>query len=174
MAEHSKKNPKPLWQLGDLFHISTRYPRKRNAPKVDRLAGILRKGLVAPARCRDGSVFSDLNIVVTGCSVPYDDLVFIHQYNSESWLYTISDPGRFAVFVDPAVAYQTPEEMGEHWALLCQDEVYVRGGVGREHLTGVAVHPEDADGVIRDFRAEFESLQIPLYDYAGTVLWQPD
>src|SRR5262245_61021027 len=103
---------KRLWQIGDLVHMTTRYPRKRGAPMVDRLAGILKHGLVAPAHCQDGSVRSDLNIVVTGCSVPYDSLVFLHCFRDVSYIYTMSDPGRFAVFLDPTIPVLTPADMG--------------------------------------------------------------
>ncbi len=68
----ARKKRTSLWHSGDLFHVSTRYPRKPNVARVDRLAGILRKGLIAPACCQDGSVYSDLNLVVTGAAVPYD------------------------------------------------------------------------------------------------------
>jgi hypothetical protein len=162
-----------LWQAGALFHVTTRYPRKRRAARVDRLAGILRNGLLAPASCADGSVFSDLNLVVTGTAVPYDSLIFLHRFGPESYLYTIAGPGRFSVFVDPAIPVMTPEAMGDSWVLLCQDEVYVRHRIPPEHLIGVAVHPADADSVVGDLIADFRRLGIPLHDYDGNVLWEP-
>jgi hypothetical protein len=140
--------------------------------KVDRLAGILRKGLLAPASCQDGSVYSDLNLVVIGASVPYDSLVFLHRCGPESSLYTIGAPGRFMVFVDPSIPVLTPQDMGRHWAILCRDEVYVRDRVAPECLTGVAVDSADVDSVMRDLLADFQRLGIPLYDYAGNVLWE--
>lgn len=108
----ARKKLRRLWQAGDLFHVASRYPRQPNAPKVDRLAGILKSGLIAPARCQDGSVRSDLHIVVTGCCVPYDSLIFLHLFGRRSYLYTICDPGRFAVFVDPKLPVMKPEAMG--------------------------------------------------------------
>jgi hypothetical protein len=60
------------------------YPRKAKAKKIDRLAGILKNGLVAPGCCGDGSVFSDLNLTVTGCDVPHDSLVFLHRFGDVS------------------------------------------------------------------------------------------
>ena len=168
------KEPRPSpWHLGALFHVATRYPRKRHAKAVDRLAGILRNGLVAPAHCPDGSVCSDLNLVVTGTPVPYDSLVFLHRFGPESFIYTIAEPGRFSVFVDPTIPVLTPESMGDSWVLLCQDEVYVQGRVAPENLTGVAVHHSDADAVVRDLIADIRRLGIPLYDYDGNVLWEP-
>lgn len=162
-----------LWHLGALFHASTRYPRKPDGPRVDRLAGILRNGLVAPACCRDGSVCSDLRLIVTGTAVPYDSLVFLHRFGPLSAIYTLGEPGRIMVFVDPAIPVLTPEGMGADWVVLCQDEVYVRDRVAPEHLTGVAVDRADADSVTRDLLADFRRLGIPLYDSDGTVLWQP-
>ena len=162
-----------LWQPGDLIHMTTRYPRKDKKRRLDRLAGILKQGLVAPARCRDGSVRSDLSLTVTGCSVPYDSLVFLHRFGDLSYIYTICDPGRFAVFVDPAVPVLNPKDMGPNWVLLCMDEVYVRDGVAPEQLTGIAVHPADADPVLSELLADFRRLAIPLYDYDGNVLWPP-
>jgi len=171
LESQARKKVRPLWQRGDLFHNCTRYPRNAKAKKIDRLAGILKNGLVAPGGCRDGSVFSDLNLTVTGCDVPYDSLVFLHRFGDVSYIYTICDPGRFAVFVDPTHPVLTPEDMGENWALLCQDEVYVRDRVALEKLTGIAVHPEDAEGVMEQFLADFRRLGIPLYGWDGTVLW---
>jgi hypothetical protein len=168
------KGPSPSpWQSGALFHATTRYPRKRGAARVDRLAGILRNGLLAPASCSDGSVCSDLHLVVTGTAVPYDSLVFLHRFGPESFLYTIGEPGRFFIFVDPAIPVLTPEEMGAGWVILCQDEVYVRDRIAPEDLTGVAVHPEDADSVLADLIADFRRLGIPLCDYNNRVLWEP-
>jgi hypothetical protein len=167
----AREKLKPLWQLGDLFHAFYRYPRKRGVPKTDRLAGVLSKGLVAPAACDDGSVCSDLNLVVTGSSVPYDSLVFLHRFGPQSYIYTISEPGRIAVFVAPATPVLTPEEMGPHWAILCRDEVYVRDRVAVENLIGVAIHPADAESVMEEFRPDFERLGIPLYLFDGTAIW---
>lgn len=169
----ARKKIRSLWQAGDLFHMSTRYPRKRHAPKIDRLAGILKRGLVAPGRCEDGSVCSDLNVLVTGTSVPYDRLVFLHRFGSLSYIYTFCEPGRFAVFVDPDLPVLTPESMGRNWVLLCQDEVYVRDQVPLERLLGVVVHPADADSVRSELLDEFQRAEIPLYDYDGKVLWPP-
>jgi hypothetical protein len=133
----------------------------------------MRKGLLAPASCRDGSVCSDLNLMVTGTAVPYDSLVFLHRFGPRSSIYTIGDPGRFCVFVDPAFPVLTPEDMGTHWVVLCQDEVYVRDGIATEHLTGIAVHPADAGSVLRELIDDVRRLGIPLYDYDGQVLWEP-
>jgi hypothetical protein len=160
-----------LWQAGALFHVTNRYPRNPQAPKIDRLAGILKSGLVAPGCCQDGSVRSDLHVLVTGACVPYDSLVFLHRFGSRSHLYTICDPGRFAVFVDPTISVLTPEDMGSNWVELCQDEVYVPTGVALEKLLGIAIHPADADPVMNELLAEFRRAEIPLYDYDGTVLW---
>jgi hypothetical protein len=160
---------KPLWQAGNLFHVSTRYPRMRGAPRIDRLAGILKNGLMAPAQCQDGSVVSDLHIVVTGSPVPYDSLVFLHRFGSRSHLYTLSAPGRFAVFVDPAHPVLTPESFGPNWPELCQDEVYVRNRITLEHLIGIAVHPADVDAILTELTSEFRRAEIPLYDYDGKL-----
>ena len=167
-----EQRPSP-WHPGALFHVSTRYPRKPHAVRVDRLAGILRNGLISPASCTDGSVCSDLNLVVTGTAVPYDSLVFLHQFGPQSWVYTLGGPSRFSVFVDRAIPVLTHEVMGAGWVVLCLDEVYVRDRVAPENLTGVAVHPADADSVVDDFVADFRRLGIPLYDYEGNVLWEP-
>lgn len=162
---------KRLWQPGDLFHVFSRYPRKPDALKVDRLAGVLRKGIVAPASCDDGSVCSDFNLVVTGLSVPYDSLVFLHRFGPQSGIYTISEPGRFAVFIDPQISVLTQVDMGPDWVVLCQDEVYVRERIAVENLIGIAVHPVDADPVVDKFLSDFKHRGIPLYLYDGTALW---
>jgi hypothetical protein len=173
MLDPTPEQAAELWHTGALFHVSARYPRNPRAARVDRLAGILRKGLLAPASCQDGSVRSDLHLVVTGCAVPYESLVFLHRFGPESYIYTLDAPGRFAVFVDPAIAVLTQDAMGTNWVVLCQDEVYVRDRIGTEHLIRVAVHPADAEPVRRDFLADFQRLGISLYDYDGNVLWQP-
>ena len=160
-----------IWRPGDLFHNVWRFPRKAGAPRVDRLAGILRSGIVAPGVCDDGTVCSDLNLVVTGLPVPYDSFVFLHRFGERSLIYTLSEPGRFTVFVDPATEVLTPEDMGEPWVMLSQDEVYVRERVPVEKLIGVAVHPWDADAVLAEFQPDFERLGIPLYRCDGKVVW---
>jgi hypothetical protein len=153
--------------------VSTRYPRNPRVAGVDRLAGILRNGLLAPAACRDGTVGSDLHLVVTGTAVPYDRLVFLHRFGPQSYIYTLDERGRFAVFVDPAILVLTPEAMGAGWVVLCQDEVYVQDRIAPEHLIRVAVHSADAESIRRDLLADFRRLGIPLYDFNGNVLWQP-
>ncbi len=168
----NEQRPSP-WHSGALFHVSSRYPRKPRSVRVDRLGGILRNGLQAPASCPDGSVCSDLQLVVTGTSVPYDSLVFLHRFGPQSFLYTLGGPDRFSVFVDPAIPVLTPEAMGDSWVVLCQDEVYVRDRIAPEDLTGVAVHHADADSVVGAFIADFRRLGIPLFDYDGNVLWEP-
>jgi hypothetical protein len=162
-----------LLHFGDLFHVSARFPRQPKAARVDRLAGILRKGLLAPAYCQDGSVCSDLHLVVTGTEVSYDNLVFLHRFGPQSSIYTLGEPGRFMVFVDLAIPVLTPEAMGPSWVVLCQDEVYVRDRIPPEDVVGVAVHRTDADSVMSDLIDDFRRLSIPLYDYDGNVLWQP-
>jgi hypothetical protein len=169
----ARKNRTALWHSGDLFHVSTRYPRNPRVAGVDRLAGILRNGLLAPASCHDGSVGSDLHLVVTGTAVPYDRLVFLHRFGPQSYIYTLDGPGRFAVFVDPALPVLTPEAMGANWVVLCQDEVYVQSRIAPEHLIRVAVYSADAESVRSDLMADFRRLGIPLYDFDGNVLWQP-
>jgi hypothetical protein len=166
-------NRSPLWNTGDLFHVSTRYPRNPNATRVDRLAGILRNGLVAPACCQDGSVCSDLHLVVIGTDVPYDSLIFLHRFGPNSSLYRPDKPGRFAVFVDPAMPVLTPADMGTRWVVLCRDEMYVRDRIPLEKMIGVAVHRADADSVMKDLLVDFQRLRIPLYDLEGDPLWQP-
>jgi len=167
------KGYQSLWQFGALFHVSYRHPRKRNVAKLDRLASILCNGLLAPGSSRDGSVCSDLNIVVTGSAIPYDRLVFLHRFGPQSAIYTVCDPGRFMVFVDPAIPSLTPESMGQNWCVLCEDEVYVKDRVPVESLIGVIVHPVDADSVMNDCLAHVRRVAIPLYDSEGRVLWQP-
>jgi hypothetical protein len=169
----ARKKIRALWRRDDLFHMSWRYPRKHNFPPLDRLAGILERGLIAPARCPRGLVRSDLKIVVTGTPVPYDSLVFLHRFTDCSYIYTVCEPGRFAVFVDPALPVLTPEDMEPNWPLLCQDEVYVRDSIGLDKLTGIAVYPEDAEGILAELRDAFRRAEIPLYDYDGNVLWPP-
>jgi hypothetical protein len=40
-----------------------------------------------------------------------------------------------------------------------------------EKLIAIAVHPDDADSVLSELKAEFQQAQIPLYDYDGKILW---
>ena len=50
----------------------------------------------------------------------------------------------------------------------------LRGRVAPEHLTGIAVHPTDADSLMRELIADFRRAGIPLYDYDENVLWRPE
>jgi len=109
--------------------------------------------------------------VVTGPSVPYDALIFLHRFGPQSGIYTVAEPGRLAVFIDPETDVLTPEDMGPDWVILCQDEVYVRDRIAVESLIGIAVHPADAGAVMDAFSSEFQRLGIPLYLYDGTPVW---
>lgn len=164
---------KRLWQPGDLFHMFFRYPRNPEALKLDRLASVLRQGLVAPASCPDGSVCSDLHLVVMGLDVSYDSLVFLHRFGPDSGLYTMFEPGRLAAFIDPDLPVLTPQEMGPNWVVLCQDEVYVRDRIAAEHIIGIAIHPDDAEAVMEGFLSDLQRFGIPLYRHDGTALWPP-
>lgn len=172
-SANARSKLKKLWQMGDLFHNTMRFSHKSEAAQTDRLAGILRHGLIAPAASEDGSVCSDLNIIATGLAEPYDRLVFLHRFGPQSFIYTMTRPGMFTVFVDPDLPVITQQEMGEKWVILCQDEVYVRERVAVDKLIGIAVQPADADSVLKEFLPDFQRLEIPLYLYDGTVLW-PD
>ena len=172
LAEPSARPaPRKLWQPGDLFHNLWRYPRKPTARRVDRVAEILRHGIVAPAMCADGAVSSDLQIRVTGTSTPYDSLVFLHRFGADSSIYTISDRGRVTLFIDPEIAVLTPADMGDNWVELCQDEVYVRDRVPVEKIISLVAHPADADSLLAELLPDFQRLGIPLYWDDGTVAW---
>jgi hypothetical protein len=140
-------------------------------PRVDRLARILAKGLIAPASCGDGSVRSDLNIVVIGAPVPYDSLVFLHRFGPKSGLYLWSRPGHFTVLVEPSVPFLTPQDMGKNWVITCRDEVYVRDKIAPQYLSGLVVDPVDVDRVLKRFLPNLRALGIPVYLMDGTVIW---
>ena len=125
----TRKKRTALWHSGDLVHVSTCYPRNPRVTGVDRLAGFLRNGLLAPAACQDGSVCSDLHLVVTGTSVPYDRLVILHRFGPQSYICTLLERGRFAVFVDPAILVLTAEAMGANWETAT--EMVTAAGRGR-------------------------------------------
>lgn len=169
----ARKAFRMLWQRGALFHNFQRFPRRRGARQVDRLASILANGLVAPGLCNDGSVCSDLSITVTGLSQPYDRLVFLHRFGDESSLYTISDPGRLTLFVDPETSVLTQQDFGPNWCVLCPDEVYVRDRVPIEKIIAVVANRADADAILSEFRSEFQRLGIPLYRDDGSLAWAP-
>lgn len=170
-AAQAKKRIRPLWQTGDVFHVTSRYPQSTKVPRVDRLAGILKRGLVAPGRCEQGTVHPNIKIRFEGAAVAYDTLVFFHRVCPWSRLYIAPEPGRFTVLIDPAHPVLTPQEMGEAWAVLCPDEVYVQDRVPSESLTGIVVDPADAHAVLDEFQDDFRRLAIPLYNYEGRVLW---
>ena len=121
----------------------------------------------------DGSVTSDLNILVTGPLIAYDRLVFLHRFGLQSSIYTMCEPGRLTVFVNPEIAVLTPEEMGANWVVLCQDEVYVRERIAVEKIIGIVAHPADADSVLSDLLPDFQRSGIPLYLVDGTTVWRP-
>ena len=88
--------PTSLWQPGALFHVASRYPRRAEAKRVDRLAGILRSGLIAPAHAPE--VCSDLHLEVRGTEIPYDSLI---HGNGAS-------PGSAEPAAHPATSHTTP------------------------------------------------------------------
>lgn len=169
--ELARAKVRALWQAGDLFHVTSRFPDDATEPRVDRLAGILKRGLVAPARCDQGTVRRNIRITIEGAAIPYDSLVFLHRMCDWSRLYTRSEPGRFTVIVDPAHPVLTLQEMGPAWMLLCPDEVYVRDQISAEELVGLVVDVADAEAVLGEFLDDLRRLALPLYDIRGRVLW---
>lgn len=165
---------KKLWRTGELFHNFARYSHRPEMKKVDRLARILESGLVAPASCNDGTVRSDLNITVIGAPVPYDSLVFLHRFREISGLYLWSRPEHFTVLVEPNVPFLTPQDMGKHWAMLSQDEVYVRDRIAPEQLRGLVVDHADVEEVLKKFLPRLRALSMPVYLMDGTALWPSD
>ncbi|MBI3464564.1 MAG: hypothetical protein HY000_16150 [Planctomycetes bacterium] len=97
--------------------------------------------------------------------------MFLHRFGPQSGIYTISEPGRMTVFVDPKTPVLTPEDMGPAWVVMSQDEVYVRDRIPAERLIGLAVHPADADSVRDEYLSDLERLGIPLYLYDGATVW---
>ena len=172
-ADASGPERQELWRPGALFHVTNRYPRGDRRPRGDRLAGILRHGLLAPTTCKDGAVQPNLNITYTDAPFPYNSLVFLHRFGPQSYLYALCQRERFAVFVDPNFPVITQESLGEHWVVLCQDEVYVRDRIEFQHLTGIAIHPADAEPILSELLPDFERVGVPLFDYGGNVLWTP-
>ena len=170
---HTPARIAPCFGTPETSSMSPHGTRNPHVSRVDRLAGILRNGLLAPGVCQDGSVVSDLHLLVTGTAVPYDRFVFLHRFGPLSFIYTPHEPGRFAVFVDPAISVLTPEGMGTDWVVLCQDEVYVQDRIAPERLIRVAVHSADAESVKSELMADFQRLGIPLHEFDGNVLWQP-
>jgi hypothetical protein len=167
----ARSRVKKLWQAGELFHNFARFSHRPEMKKVDRLALILENGLVAPASCNDGTVRSDLNINVIGAPVPYDSLVFLHRFKEISGLYLWSRPDHFTVLVEQSVPFLTPKDMGKHWAMLSQDEVYVRDRIAPEHLSGLVVDHADVEEVMKKFLPRLQALGMPVYLMDGTVLW---
>ena len=170
-VEAARQKITSLWQVGDLFHNFSRYPERADLPRIDRLAKILRRGLVPPSLDQDKDARSDLNIIVTGTDTPYDSVVFLHRCASISNLYISSRPGFFTALLDPALNVLNKDEMGKHWPVLCRDEVYVKGEIPAQRLVGLVVHPSDAKAVISEFETEINRLSIPIYKIDGVVLW---
>jgi len=130
---------------------------------VDRLARILDKGLLAPASCPEGLVRPTVQIQVIGGRYVYDSLVFLHRFGPMSHRYTVYERGRFSILLDPSLPVLTREDMGQHWMLLCPDEVYVHGSIPPENFRGIAVHPDDAESALSELGGELQRLGIPLY-----------
>ena len=170
-VESARLKIKALWQSGDIFHNFSRYPERSDHPKVDRLALILQRGLVPPGSVKDGTIFSDLNIVVTGTETSYNDVVFLHRFGPSSGLYVSSRPGFVTVLVDSSVKVLTRDQMGEHWPCLCLDEVYAKDPIAPEKMIGIVIHESDAPDVLRQFRPDFARLALPVYTIDGLVLW---
>jgi hypothetical protein len=161
------------WQLGTLFHVFSRYPRRPEAVRIDRLASVLRHGLIPPALDPQGRVISDLRLQVTGCSRPYDSIVFLHEFGGDSALYLPRTPDTICCFVDRSVPIIRPQPLQPNWVVLCRDEVYVDRVISPQQLIGIAVAPQVAKAVCEELEPEFRRLALPLYDFSGRVQWLP-
>jgi len=163
--EGGEHNPlSEIWQDGTLFHLARRWAELEDGSRLDRLAGILEQGLVAPSYDPNNRILSDINIVVEGSERPYDSVVYLHRFDSGiSARYVSPGIDTICIFVDPVLPILEPSDMGYAWPILCPDEIYVPGKVDLDRITGVAVSEDMADGVQTEFGPRLTELSIPLY-----------
>lgn len=159
-----------LWKPGNLFFNTSRYSRKKGYEHIDRLAEILRKGLIPPALDMEGTVVSDLNITVIGAKYNYSEVVFLHLFGDNSYLYIPFQDDKLCFFVDPETKFIT-NGADIRWPLLCIDEVYVPRIIEPKELIGIAVAPNTLKDVYNQFHQDFKRLSLPLYDFSGKVFW---
>jgi hypothetical protein len=162
-----------LWQPGMLFHLFSRYPRRPGAARIDRLAAVLKRGLIPPALDAQGTVISDWRLQVTGSSRPYDSFVFLHEFGDDSILYLPQSSDTICCFVDRSAPIVRPEALLPDWDMLCRDEVYADSIISPQQLIGIAVDPEVVQAVYEELATEFHRLALPLYDFSGSVYWPP-
>ena len=159
-----------LFTPGALFFRTERYAREPGHPKIDRLASILEWGICAPST----RIVPNRSMVAMGddmnLAVPYDSVVFLHQYGPASEIYLLGAPGTLIFVLNPALPFKTREQMGENWPSLAQDEVYVCERVPVEAITAVVADYRDAEAVMDELGEQLAELEIPLFDNYGRCL----
>lgn len=158
-----------LWKPGDLFHNFSRYSWR--PPWTDRLSNILKKGLVPPALDTSGTVVTDCGVDVKGGKYKYDELVFLHRFDSGSEVYIPNRTETISCLINPQTPFLTEKDMGEHWKMLSKDEVYVPRIIKPEELIGFAVDERELEKIFNEFGKDFKQLGLPLYDFKGKIFW---
>jgi hypothetical protein len=158
-----------LWKHGNLFFNTSRFPIKNGYEHIDRLAEILKNGLIPPSLDTKGKVISDLNIEATGFENNYNSVIFLHLFGDNSYRYIPFVENKICFFVDPKTKFKTNSDM--HWPLLCSDEVYVPRIIKPRELIGVAVAPNALKSVYGQFYRDLKRLGLPLYDFTGKAFW---
>jgi hypothetical protein len=167
---------KELWQPGDLFYNFFRFPTKGTSPHIDRLPLVFKNGLIPPVYDTQGEVYTDVGIRYPDVPRFYRSLIFLHKFQDGSAKYIPSSwedkiNQRVCFLVSPDIKLLTQEEMGEHWPVWTEDEVYYSGIIKPNKFIGVVVPPYLAFLIKNEFQHELLRLAIPLYDTNGKVYW---
>lgn len=155
------------WENGTLFHNFKRFPARTE--RIDRLDSILRHGIIPPGLDATGTVVSDINLTVIG-KPEYTKVVFLHRFRSPaSFMYIPSGEDTLTVLVDRDAPVLTFQDMGEHWPVLFNDEVYHAGIISPDKITGIVA--VNGDSILDSFGQRLQELGVPLYTRTGNVLW---
>ena len=158
-----------LWKPGDLFHNFSRY--SKHPPWTDRLPSILRNGLIPPALDSSGLVVTDVGDKVMGADYKYDELIFLHQFGTDSEKYIPNRRETITCLINPHVPYLTKGDMGRKWKTWSDDEVYVPRIIEPEEFIGFAVDERELKKIFDEFGNDFKQLGLPLYNFDGEVFW---
>lgn len=158
-----------LWKPGDLFHSFSRHAKR--PPWIDRLPGTLKKGLIPPGLDTSGTVVTDVGDQIKGGKYKYDELVFLHLFDSGSEEYIPNRRETIAYLINPQISYLTDYDMGANWEKWSHDEVYVPRIIRPEEFIGFAADERELEKIFKEFGKYFKRLGLPLYDFSGRVFW---
>ncbi len=165
--------PPPFrYKTGVLCHSFNRYCSNLSKARIDRLEGILKRGIIAPNYDDSGEVVQNGNNSIIGAKDSCQDVVFVHRF--DRYATGIFSNGQTVVLIlDEKLEVLDPKDMGPGWLAGSQSEVYVRNFIPPERIKAVIFASGMIEDTVKKHKPRLKELGITVYCSNGECYWSP-